>query len=108
MSHAFVSTSFCPNLVCWNKDILASLKNMKRYVEVNDPEAKSVKPSNTLSTSNENWLSDAQARMESVENMEVLALVGKLFNLSKRFASKFDHTEILFSQRIMTYCSNFV
>jgi len=76
--------------LCWNKDILGSLKNMKRYVEVNDPEAKSVKPSNTLSSSNENWLSDAQSRMESVENMEVLALVGKLFNLSKRFAMADD------------------
>ena len=88
------STSFYTNLVCWDKDILTSLENMKRYVEVNDPEAKSVKPSNTQSTSNENWLSDAQSRMESVENMEVLALVGKLYNLSKRFASKFDHNEI--------------
>ena len=61
---------------------------MKRYAEVNDPEAKSTKQGSNQTTSNTNWLSDAQSIMESVEGMEVKALIGKLYGQSKKCASK--------------------
>ena len=65
-------------------------------MEIDDPEAKLDKPSNVHSTSNENWLSDAQAHMESVEGMEVKALIGKLYTRSKAHASKFGYCIIFF------------
>ncbi len=76
--------------MCWDKVILPSLSKIKRYVEVNDPEAtKSDKPSNVQSTSKEGWLLDAQAHMESAEGMEVQALIGILYSKAKKYAGKF-------------------
>ena len=65
-------------------------------MEIDDPEAKLDKPSNVHSTYNGNWVSDAQAHIESVEEMEKKALIGKLYTRSKAYASKFGYCIIFF------------
>ena len=65
---------------------------MKRYEEQPDPKANQQQPeksASTTTTRNENWLADAQKHMESIEGKNVKALVGMLYNRSKKFASKF-------------------
>jgi hypothetical protein len=79
--------------LCWDEVILTSLRNMRRYVEVADPQAR-VKTTTTTTTAhtsltrkNENWLSEAQEVMESISGKEVKCLIGKLYNKSKKYAT---------------------
>ncbi len=77
--------------MCWDKEILLSLKDMPRYVEEPEPDESKCNADpndNVVVTCNPNWLADARKIMISHDSMETKALTGLCYNAYKKIASK--------------------